>query len=105
LNWSKDGYLILESFFDSVTCSATNEEIDQLLKNQKLQFTYGNKLMFANKKSSLIKKITNDKALKEILGFILDKEVIPFQTINFLQGSQQRAHSDSIHMTTYPLGY
>jgi ectoine hydroxylase-related dioxygenase (phytanoyl-CoA dioxygenase family) len=30
---------------------------------------------------------------------------VAFQTINFLQGSSQRAHSDSIHMTTYPLGY
>jgi ectoine hydroxylase-related dioxygenase (phytanoyl-CoA dioxygenase family) len=39
------------------------------------------------------------------LNFILDKEVVAFQTINFIEGSQQRAHSDSIHMTTYPLGY
>ncbi len=30
---------------------------------------------------------------------------MPFQTINFVKGSNQRAHSDSIHMTTYPLGY
>ncbi|HVV05301.1 MAG TPA: phytanoyl-CoA dioxygenase family protein, partial [Puia sp.] len=30
---------------------------------------------------------------------------VPFQTINFVYGSNQRAHSDSIHMTTYPLGY
>jgi ectoine hydroxylase-related dioxygenase (phytanoyl-CoA dioxygenase family) len=29
----------------------------------------------------------------------------PFQSINFLTGSEQAAHSDSIHMTTYPLGY
>jgi ectoine hydroxylase-related dioxygenase (phytanoyl-CoA dioxygenase family) len=35
----------------------------------------------------------------------LGKEVIPFQTLNFIKGSGQRAHSDSIHMTTYPLGY
>jgi ectoine hydroxylase-related dioxygenase (phytanoyl-CoA dioxygenase family) len=61
--------------------------------------------MFANRISSLIKKITHKKRLTNILDFILDKEVVPFQTINFLQGSNQRAHSDSIHMTTYPLGY
>lgn len=29
----------------------------------------------------------------------------PFQTINFIYGINQRAHSDSIHMTTHPLGY
>ncbi|MBC7828686.1 MAG: phytanoyl-CoA dioxygenase family protein [Chitinophagaceae bacterium] len=105
MNWSKDGHMILENFFDEDTCSAMNEEIDKLVKSQKLGFTQGNKLMFANKKSSLIKKAINDSLLKNILGFILDKEVVAFQTINFLQGSQQRAHSDSIHMTTYPLGY
>jgi ectoine hydroxylase-related dioxygenase (phytanoyl-CoA dioxygenase family) len=27
-----------------------------------------------------------------------------FSSINFLMGSQQKSHSDSIHMTTFPLG-
>ena len=38
-------------------------------------------------------------------SFILDKKVLPFQTINFLKGSEQQAHSDSIHMSTFPQGY
>jgi hypothetical protein len=105
LNWSRDGYMILENFFDHHTCNAINREIDRLVNSQKLTFTNGNKLMFANKKSALVKEITHQKLLKSVLRFILDKEVVPFQTINFLHGSQQRAHSDSIHMTTYPLGY
>ncbi len=61
--------------------------------------------MFANKRSAPIKDLTLNPDLTALLQFILDKEVVPFQTINFIQGSQQRAHSDSIHMTTYPLGY
>lgn len=105
LNWSKDGYIILKGFLQPTTCDEINNEIDRLLTEKKISFTYGNKLMFANKKSGVIKRVANDELLKRILGFILDKEVVPFQTINFLQGSQQRAHSDSIHMTTYPLGY
>ena len=104
VNWSSNGYLILENFFDEGTCDKINKEIDDLITSKKLSFT-GNRMMFANKKSALIKTVVNDELLKSILGFILDKEVVPFQTINFLQGSQQRAHSDSIHMTTYPLGY
>jgi ectoine hydroxylase len=39
------------------------------------------------------------------MRFIFDKEVNPFQTINFIYGSEQKPHSDSIHMTTEPLGY
>jgi ectoine hydroxylase len=105
VNWSKKGYLILENFLTPETCTAINTEIDQLQQSGRLVFTNGNKLMFANKKSKLVNGIANDATLKKVLGFLLDKEVVPFQTINFIQGSGQRAHSDSIHMTTYPLGY
>ena len=105
LHWSRDGYLILEKFFSGETCDKINNEIDRLLKQNKIHFTNGNKLMFANKLSSIVKETANFPDLKKILSFILDKEIVAFQTINFLAGSQQRAHSDSIHMTTYPLGY
>jgi ectoine hydroxylase len=104
-NWSRDGYLILEKFFDSSTCDAVNKEIAKLQQTGKLHFTYGNKLMFANKKSKLIKGVAENPQLKNVMSFILDKDIVAFQTINFIHGSQQRAHSDSIHMTTYPLGY
>jgi ectoine hydroxylase len=103
--WSSKGYMILENFFDESTCDAMNAEIDSLMKRKQLQFTNGNKLMFANKKSKLIHSVANDAGLKKLLSFILDTEVVAFQTINFIEGSQQHAHSDSIHMTTYPLGY
>jgi ectoine hydroxylase-related dioxygenase (phytanoyl-CoA dioxygenase family) len=44
----------------------------------------------------------------EILRWIrllMDRPPAPFQTITCHKGSQQGVHSDSIHMTTYPLGY
>jgi len=105
LSWSDNGYIILKKFFDNTTIESINKEIEKLAGQKKLLPTHDNKLMFANKISSLIKKITLEKRLTEILFFILDREVVPFQTINFIYGSGQRAHSDSIHMTTYPLGY
>ena len=105
LNWSSKGFIILEKFFDKRTCEEVNHEIDRLLAQHKIQFTNGNKLMFANKISTTIRNVANDQRLKEILSFLLDRDIVAFQTINFVEGSQQRAHSDSIHMTTYPLGY
>jgi ectoine hydroxylase-related dioxygenase (phytanoyl-CoA dioxygenase family) len=41
----------------------------------------------------------------DFLSFLLGRKVIPFQTLGFTQGSEQRAHSDSIHMTTEPPGF
>lgn len=105
INWSNNGYIILENFFSEDICDAINNEVRDLVKTNTLRFNDVNKLMFANKKSELIKNITQQKQLTAILSFLLGKEVVPFQTINFITGSQQRAHSDSIHMTTYPLGY
>ena len=105
LSWSDNGFLIVKNFFDEAAVESVNNEIEALVKTKKLSFTHDHKLMFANKISIPIKNITREKKLIDILSFILDKEVVPFQTINFLQGSNQRAHSDSIHMTTYPLGY
>jgi len=105
LQWSTQGYMIVKSFFDSAACDAINGEIEALIHWRKIKFTGNHKLMFANRKSACIKAITLDPKILNLLGFLLDKEVIPFQTINFITGSEQRAHSDSVHMTTYPLGY
>jgi len=105
ISWSANGYIILRNFLDVTTCDEINTEIEKLLQTKRIKYTQTNKIMFANKKSGLIASVANNKLLKEILSFLLDKEVVPFQTINFLRGSGQRAHSDSVHMTTYPLGY
>jgi ectoine hydroxylase-related dioxygenase (phytanoyl-CoA dioxygenase family) len=105
LAWSDNGYLIWKGFFDDAATDRIQEEVDRLVKKGKLHPTHDNKLMFANRHSTLIRRVTEEKRLTDLLSFILDKQVVPFQTINFRNGSNQRAHSDSIHMTTYPLGY
>lgn len=103
--WSKNGFLILNQYFNEATVLQINNEIEYLLNAKKIKFENKNKIMFANKKSEVIKNITLNELLVNILSFILGKEVVPFQTINFITGSEQKGHSDSIHMTTYPLGY
>lgn len=105
VEWSDKGYLIWERFFDDATIESILSEIDALTQRKKLKPTHDNKLLFANRHSSLIRGLTHNDTLTNLLSLILDKEVVPFQTINFIYGSNQRAHSDSIHMTTYPLGY
>ena len=105
LSWSDNGYMIIEKLFSDETIDKINDEIDLLIRKKKLNFNSSHKLLFANRKSTFIKSITKDPLLHAVLEFILDKEVVAFQTINFFKGSEQRAHSDSVHMTTYPLGY
>lgn len=105
VDWSEKGYLILKDFFSGEEADQIQSEVDGLVAAHRLHATHDHKLLFANRLSDPIRKVTLDERLTRLLGFILGKEVVPFQTINFIHGSNQRAHSDSIHMTTYPLGY
>jgi ectoine hydroxylase len=105
INWSENGFMVLENFFEHDAVETINREIDKLVDGKKVTITHDNKIAFANKLIPAIKDATYNKELVTLLSFILGREVVPFQTLNFLYGSGQRAHSDSIHMTTYPLGY
>src|SRR6202011_2404143 len=49
--------------------------------------------------------LLREPSVVELVSMLLGVEALPFQTIMGHKGSEQRAHSDAIHMTTYPLGY
>ena len=104
--WPHKGFMILEKFFDEKAVDLANEEVDRLLAAKKIDFNYSEtKLMNAWQESEGVNALYRDRRLLKLLGFILGKKVIPFQTINFLHGSNQKAHSDFIHMATEPRGY
>ncbi len=102
-----DGYMVLKGFFSEEEVNDHNEEIKRLLEEKKVAFNYtGRKIMEAYKASNLIDRhFFKHSELLRILNFVMGKKVIPFQTINFVEGSEQRAHSDFIHMTTFPQGH
>jgi hypothetical protein len=106
-NFIENGFFVLRGFYKEEEIERMNKEVDRLLGEQKTGFNYtGRKIMDAYRFSDVIDKdfFRNEKLLK-LLNFLMGKKIIPFQTINFIQGSEQRAHSDSIHMTSYPPGY
>ncbi len=102
----QDGYCVLEGFFTPDRVDRLNQEIDSLIGSGKLDFNYtGRKIMESYKVSQAVNSFFRDKAMIDFLNFIMGKPVIPFHTINFIRGSEQRAHSDSVHMSTEPQGY
>lgn len=105
LQWSTKGYLILPQFFDPTLVDQINKEVDEMVGRKKAHFRYSsNKIMFAIKHSSLLRNLAKTPRLKAILKLLLQKEAVLFQSINFLRGSEQKTHSDSIHMSSYPEG-
>jgi len=106
LKWPQKGYAILDEFVSSQLIDEVNKDLEHLLKTGEIQTDYTNsRVMNLYTKSEAVKKIATNKELLKVLSFILGKKVVPFQTINFTHGSQQKTHSDSIHMTTHPKGY
>ncbi|WP_228393982.1 phytanoyl-CoA dioxygenase family protein [Chryseobacterium artocarpi] len=104
LQYDDNGYMILRNFISPDTADKINVEIDKLVNDRTLKFRYGGKLVFAIHHSEILRNIGNDKKLLDFLSVLLDGNAKLFQSINFINGSQQKTHSDSIHMTTYPLG-
>ncbi len=104
LEFNNNGYTILRNYLSVDQVDAVNKEINDLLQSGTIDFRYKNKIMFAIHKSKLLRDIGNDSDLRELLSCLIGGEAALFQSINFIQGSEQPTHSDSIHMTTYPLG-
>jgi ectoine hydroxylase-related dioxygenase (phytanoyl-CoA dioxygenase family) len=102
--FDKEGFLVLPSFFSTEQVDRINEEVDHLVESGKKKFAHRHKLMFAIDHSEYLMSIGKNPEIQRILNALLGDEAILFQSINFDFGSEQATHSDSIHMTTYPLG-
>ncbi|CAG5079789.1 phytanoyl-CoA dioxygenase family protein [Parvicella tangerina] len=104
LSWSENGYAVLEGFFDSETVDQIRTTVDHLKDDPKTIWQHGKRIMFSIHQSEFLFNIGADPNLIKILEMLMGKKVELFQSLNFFEGSQQRAHSDSIHMTTFPYG-
>lgn len=102
--YAENGFAILESYLSESVVDQVNKEIDSMLKNGEVGFNAQDKIMFAIHKSALLRNIGANSELLELLNTLLKGEACLFQSINFIKGSEQKTHSDSIHMTTFPLG-
>ena len=63
------------------------------------------RIVEAWKFSDSIKKIAQNKKLLEFISFLYKKNPQPFNTINFLKGTEQPIHSDYIHFGSIPHFY
>lgn len=104
LAFNDQGFAIIRGYLTSQQADTINTEISALLEQKKVRLNNRNKIMFGIHASTLLWNLGNNKDLKALLSALLGGRAILFQSINFLMGSEQATHSDSIHMTTFPLG-
>lgn len=107
LRFVEEGYMILRGFYTTESVAQLNADIEQLLAQKQLDFNYtSRKIMESFRHSEIVDKdFFRHPDLLNLLSFVMGRKILPFHTINFIEGSEQRAHSDSIHMSTEPRGY
>jgi ectoine hydroxylase len=104
--WIDDGYMVLERFFAQARVDAVNQEVERLLDEGDVAFHFDSpRVTDAFRQSREVRETLCDPGLARVLRFLMGREVRLFQTLNFLEGTEQPAHSDSFHMTTEPRGY
>lgn len=99
-HYSEYGYVIIDPQIDEAL-------IDEALADIKPDFDNlgTNRLENAWQQHEAIRKIAAAPRVMEILEILYRRKPIPFQTLNFSTGSQQRTHSDSIHFNSVPERY
>jgi hypothetical protein len=113
-SWVSDGYLIIEGMF-------AHDELDRCWSAYEAAIATGQlsppreygegvagkpgRVLNPHFKLAQFERMLKAPQALDLVSLLLGATALPFQTIAGHVGSQQKAHSDSIHMTTYPQGF
>ena len=112
--WIEDGYCIERNLFTEEEIDTAWDAYEKAINNGIITLDPapdGEDDKLPGRKLNPHKQVPEIKALQchekilNITDKLLGRKTLPFQTIMGHKGSNQAAHSDAIHMTTYPLGY
>ncbi len=113
--FSKDGILVLEGFFEDPEIDAVVDRYDWLFdegtefdaSEEDLHVLRGDpyRVQDAWRVCPPVHDLACHPRVVELLRTLYRREPIPFQTLNFLRGTEQSIHSDAFHFSSYPQGF
>jgi Phytanoyl-CoA dioxygenase (PhyH) len=113
--WAQDGYIVIPGMFSAAQLDGAWADYETAIANGAVsaQPDYGvhadnkspGRVLNPHFKIEAFRQLLDSPHSQNIVSLLLGAAALPFQTIAGHIGSQQKAHSDSIHMTTYPQGY
>lgn len=102
----EDGYVKLEGVVDPVLVDAIRADVLPLFRPGVADGARSSyRVQDAWIESEAVRKLAGHEKVLSVLEFLYGRKPFPFQTLNFLHGSQQRAHSDTIHFSSLPALY
>ena len=104
-DYNKDGFVVLSGFLPLDLIDRVRKDAEEIGFNKDYPIkTYRDEQRVQDfwKVSQASKELAAYKPLLDTLTMLYGRESFPFQTLNFSVGSQQRAHSDTIHFSSLP---
>jgi ectoine hydroxylase-related dioxygenase (phytanoyl-CoA dioxygenase family) len=107
--YDRDGYLVVESSCSEAVLDGIVADLeDKYRRDHGWEDGVGyltTRIREGWRISANVKALALDPKVFAILRELYGREPLPFQTINFCVGTQQKTHSDTIHFNSMPSGY
>jgi hypothetical protein len=104
--YRRDGYIVLEDpGIDGATLDAAAIQLRGAYTQSATGYSTPGRVQDAWQSSPAVREIATWSTVLEALSVLYQKAPVPFQTLNFEYGTEQRAHSDTIHFNTLPYGF
>ena len=102
--YNENGFVVVSGLFSESQINQVQQETERAFDKNFPIKTYRDEQRIQDlwMASEAVKNLSCHPSLLAILEMLYGREVIPFQTLNFRVGSQQRAHSDTIHFSSLP---
>lgn len=102
-----DGYMIYDNLIDDKLITSVNKEIDLAIAKgyQGYQDGSSQRLTHLHNIYPNIRKLFLDRRYLDVVEKIFQSRANPCQSLTYINGSQQDAHQDTIHLTSFPAGY
>ena len=99
-HYHREGYVLLKNCIDPALIDQTIQDIGPEYPARLGEEPSRHQDLW--KKHPRVREIAAQPGVYDALRMLYGREPIPFQTLNFKFGTQQRAHSDSIHFSSLP---
>ena len=102
--YHENGFVVVPGLFEEALINQVQQDTEKGFDKNTPIKTYRDESRIQDlwMASEAVKKLSCAPSLIGILEMLYGREAIPFQTLNFRVGSQQRAHSDTIHFSSLP---
>ena len=105
--YNRNGYVVIdleltEEYIDSLVSSMISSIDNIKTQDPKYHYSDSPRIFEEWKTNKYVLELARHPKILSTLELLYGRKPIPFQTINFLKGSNQPLHQDSIHFYTQP---